>query len=81
MCIQELQASANCISFHLQLIFTSSSYELDLSESGRVGYAVVVAPHIEVLDKGRRGDGTFSWVKISTVTGPVYISSIYAPSE
>jgi exonuclease III len=81
MCLQELQASESCILFQLQSIFPTGTSVIDSLDSGRVGSAVLLAPHLVILDQGSRGDGTFSWAKIETSKGPVHVGLIYAPAE
>lgn len=67
--------------FQLKTLFLDSTFEVDYSAVGRAGAAVVVFPHLKVLDQGSRGDGTFAWATIETKTGPVSIGSIYAPNK
>jgi hypothetical protein len=62
-------------------IFPNAKVIVDVSPEGRTGSAIVVAPNIQVLDQGCKGDGTFAWVRIQTITGPLNIGSIYAPAE
>lgn len=81
LCLQELQAYETKVSIHLQTVFLNGTVVQDSSESNRVGAAIVLAPHIVVLDQGSKGDGSFAWAKIDTPKGPVHVGSVYAPVE
>lgn len=54
---------------------------LDGNFDNKIGSAIVVPPHIPILHKGVKGDGTFSWVQISMFIDPFNIASIYAPHD
>jgi exonuclease III len=81
MCFQEMQASTLLVQLHLQSLVADCTVITDSSETGRVGSAIVVPPHITVLDSGVKGDGTFSWVKVHSPQGPICIGSVYAPAN
>jgi exonuclease III len=80
MCYQELQANSHLVQLHLQTLGPEGQVFIVSSGSGRVGSAIVTARHIKVLDNGSRGDGTFTWVKVDSVKGPIFIGSVYAPA-
>jgi hypothetical protein len=62
-CLQERQASMNSVSFHLQSIFPNGKSKIDSLDSGLVGSALLVAPHVVVLNQRSKGDGSLAWVK------------------
>jgi exonuclease III len=81
VCLQELQANSSLVEMHLRNLIPNGTVELDATAEGRTGSAIVVAPNVQVLDKGHKGDDTFAWVRIRTSTGPMNIGSVYAPAE
>jgi exonuclease III len=81
ICIQELRAQPGIISLQLQNIFPQGTAQIDCLDNNSVGCAVVAASHITVLDKGSRGDGSFTWIRIKTEVGLFLIASIYAPAN
>jgi hypothetical protein len=81
VCLQELQANQAVVELNLRTLIPNGKVELDVTTQGRTGSVIVVLPDLEVLDHGHKGDGTFAWVKIQTVTGPLSIGSIYAPAD
>jgi exonuclease III len=58
LCLQELQASEGMVKLQLQSFWPSGFSKIDCLPNGRVGCALLVAPHLKVLDSGSRGDGT-----------------------
>jgi hypothetical protein len=65
----------------LKSLIADGHIEMDVSPEGRTGSAIVVSPRWQVLAQGHKGDGTFAWVRIQTVKGPLNIGSIYSPAE
>jgi exonuclease III len=61
ICLQELQANSSLVELHLRNLIPDGTVVLDATEEGRTGSAIVVAPNVQVLDKGQKGDGTFAW--------------------
>jgi hypothetical protein len=58
MCFQELQANLYIVQLHLQSMQPEGQVVIDSTETGRVGSAIVTAPHVTILDQGSHGDGT-----------------------
>jgi hypothetical protein len=76
-----LQACAATVEFQICTVMPGGETIIDCTPEGRVGSALIVKPGIQVLNKGMRGDGTFTWVEIPTITGPLKVGSVYAPVE
>lgn len=74
-------AQEDKVQFQLLTLFQDCTFEVDYSAEGRAGAAVVIMPHLKVLDKGSKGDGTFAWCTIETSVGPVSVGSVYAPNK
>jgi exonuclease III len=81
VCLQELQAKPAIVEIHLRNLIQNGTVIFDVNAEGQIGSAIVVKPDLEVLDKGKKGDGTFAWIKIQSSSGPIYIGSVYAPAE
>ena len=81
LCLQELQAQTNLVEFHLRSMLPDGTVVTDSSEGGRAGSTIVVASNVTVLDSGAKGDGTFTWMKIQTISGPLHIGFVYAPAD
>jgi exonuclease III len=81
LCPQELQANEVVVKLHLQNLFPNSTIQMDCTQEGRVGSSIVVQSGIQVTAQGKKGDGTFSWVEITTLKGVLKIGSIYASAQ
>jgi hypothetical protein len=73
------QSGTGCL--HLQSLVPDCQVILDSSDTGQVGNAIVVPPHIKLIDSGFKGDGTFAWAKIKVAIGTLHIESVYAPAN
>ncbi|KAL3676918.1 hypothetical protein R1sor_026866 [Riccia sorocarpa] len=77
----ELKALENILQFNLGRIWENGRVVVDYSQSDRGGAVLIVHPSLQILNTGVRGDGTCAWAEVSTVLGPIYFMSIYAPNE
>lgn len=80
LCLQELQADKYRVDVQLSTLFPQGFWILDHNVGHKVGCAIVASSHIHILDSGTKGDGTCAWVSIQSVTGPITIVSVYAPT-
>jgi endonuclease/exonuclease/phosphatase family metal-dependent hydrolase len=63
---------------HFKWLLPQGQFFFDSSDIGHVGAAILATSPMTILDSGHKGDGTFVWIKVSTVQGPVHIASVYA---
>lgn len=54
---------------------------MDFAESGRVGAMVALLADQPLLTFGKKGDGSFVWVKTQTSKGELYIGFVYGPNK
>lgn len=54
---------------------------MDYMVDGRARVVVVILSNLSVVEKGTRGDGTFSWCTMEIDVGRVCIGSIYSPNQ
>ncbi|CAM6095383.1 unnamed protein product [Calypogeia fissa] len=67
--------------FALKNITEGCTVIMDTVVNGWVGMALIIPPHMQLLDSGKRGDDTFCWAKVQGWDGPIYQGSIYASCE
>lgn len=54
---------------------------VDAIDNGRVNFAIIVAPCVDVIGSSKKGDGSLSWITVSSQSGLVNICSLYAPTK
>ncbi|KAL3692767.1 hypothetical protein R1sor_006418 [Riccia sorocarpa] len=79
--LQELKCGGFELQQTLQKAAKGGFHLADTTANGWARAALIIKPHITVLDSGTRGGGTAVWAKIQTSKGIVGFLSIYAPHE
>lgn len=78
LCLQELMADHDTISFQLNSMFSGGQILTDSPPNGWVNSTIIASKDTKVIGSSRKGDGSMSWLTIATVNGPLNVASIYA---